>query len=265
MEENALIVEEKDQVAILSFNRPEKRNALSVDLLIQVYQALEAFSKNDEIRVVVFRGTGDESFSSGFDISAIPTKASQQVMSAMKTQNPLNMTLQAIKDFQYPTIAMLNGYAYGAGLNLCMCCDLRIAADDIRMSMPPAKLGVIYHDEGIQQFIEVLGLGKAKEVFLTARTYRGEELLSSGLVDYLLPKEELESFTLEYAQKITSNAPIALKGMKRIINMFGSNIALNEMQKQEAEELVRVSFQSDDLKEGQTAFLEKRPPVFKGK
>ena len=265
MEDNDLIIEKKEQVAILSFNRPEKRNALSLDLLIQIYQALDEFSKTEDIRVVIFRGTGDESFSSGFDISAIPTQASQKVMEAMKTQNPLELTLQAIKDFQYPIIAMLNGYAYGAGLNLCMCCDLRIAAEDIRMSMPPAKLGVVYHDTGIQQFIEVLGLGKTKEVFLTARTYRGNELISSGLVDYLLPKEELESFTLEYAQKIANNAPMALKGMKRIINMFGSNIALNEMQKKEAEELVRVSFQSDDLKEGQTAFLEKRPPVFKGK
>ncbi|MCP4755723.1 MAG: enoyl-CoA hydratase [Proteobacteria bacterium] len=265
MDNDVLLVEKKGNVATLSFNRPEKKNALSIDLLIKLYQTLEEYSKSDEVKAVIIRGEGDVSFSSGFDISSIPTKASQEVMEVMKTKNPLGLALDMVKNFQYPTIAMLNGYVYGAGFNLAVCCDIRIAADDIRMNMPPAKLGAVYHAGGIQQFIEAIGLGKTKEVFLTARTYKGADLISSGLVDYLLPREELEAFTHEYADKITRNAPLALKGMKKIINMFGSNLALNEMQETEAAELVRASFQSDDLKEGQTAFLEKRKPNFTGK
>lgn len=265
MDTDILQIEKKDHYAVLSFNRPEKRNALSFDLLIKIFQTLEDFSKSDEIRAVIFRGAGDESFSSGFDISAIPTKASEEVMKAMKSQNPLDLALNTIKNFRYPTIAMLNGYAYGAGFNLSICCDIRIAADNVRASMPPAKLGVVYHDGGIQQFIEAVGLGMTREIFLTARTYKGQELIERGIVDWMVPKADLETFAYDYAEEITRNAPLALKGMKKIINMFGSNIALVENQKREAEALVKESFQSDDLKEGQMAFLEKRKPIFTGK
>ncbi len=265
MNDNVLLVEKRERVAILSFNRPEKRNALSPDLLIQIYQTLEEFSKNDDIRAVIFRGHGDVSFSSGYDISALPTKASEEVMKAMKTQNPYDLTLQLIKNFKYPTIAMLNGYAFGAGFGLSIACDIRIAADDIRMGMPPAKLGVVYHHEGVKQFIGAVGLGRTREIFLTARTYKGGELLASGIVDWLIPREELESFTFDYAYNISRNAPLSLRGMKKIINMFEDNIVLHEVQKKEAEDLVREAFQSDDLKEGQTAFLEKRKPTFTGR
>jgi len=265
VDKGILQVKKKDHLAVLSFNRPEKKNSLSIDLLIAIFQVLEAFAKGNDVRVVIFRGSGDVAFSSGFDISAIPSKASKEVLEVMKTQNPLELALDKIKNFKFPTIAMLNGYAYGAGFNLSMCCDVRIAADDIKMGMPPAKLGLTYHPAGIQQFIETIGLGKTREVFLTARTYTGEELITNRLVDYLIPRDKLETFTFDYAAKIAQNAPLALKGMKKIINMFGHNMALNEIQKKETEKLIQESFQSDDLKEGQMAFLGKRKPVFTGK
>ena len=135
----------------------------------------------------------------------------------------------------------------------------------MRMGMTPAKLGVVYDAPGIQQFIEAVGLATAKQIFLTARTYRGEELIEKGIVDYLVPKEEHESFTYDFAEKITQNAPLSLKGMKKILNMFGSNMALNEEQLSVASSLAQEGFNSDDLKEGQLAFLEKRKANFKGK
>jgi len=265
MNDDILLVEKRDRVAILSFNRPEKKNALSPDLLIQICQTLEEFSKQDIIRTVIFRGHGDVSFCSGYDISALPARASEEVMKVMKTQNPYDLTLNMIKNFKYPTIAMLNGYAFGGGFGLAIACDIRIAADDIRMGMPPAKLGVVYHHDGVKQFIGAVGLGRTREIFLTARTYKGEELLISGIVDWLIPRDELENFVYDYAQDISGNAPLSLSGMKRIINMFEDNIALNETQGKEAESLVKEAFQSDDLKEGQTAFLEKRKPNFTGR
>ncbi len=265
MGNNELIIETKEHMATLIFNRPEKRNALSVDLLINLYQALMEFSKDDEVRAVIIRGAGDKSFSSGFDITGIPTKASAEVLEAMKIENPLDLVFSTIKNYQYPTIAMFNGYVYGAGFNIAVCCDIRIAADDIRMCMPPAKLGLIYHHAGVQQFIEAYGLARTKEIFFTARTFQGKELIEKGLVDYLVPRKELESFTYDFAEKITQNAPLSLKGTKKIINMFARNIALNESQAQEANELIDFAFKSNDLKEGQTAFIEKRKPVFTGK
>jgi len=263
--EKTVLVEKKDYVATLTINRPEKRNALSPLLLIKLHQALEEFSKSDDVRCVIIRGCGDTAFSSGYDISAIPTKVSPEMQEALKKQNPLELALNSLMNFQYPTIAMINGYAFGAGFNMCVCCDIRIAANDIRMGMPPAKLGLIYHPGGLQQFIEAFGISKTKEIFLTARTYRGKEIIERGLVDYMMPRSELESFTCDYAEKITQNAPLALKGMKKIINMFSEDMALSDNRVKAAEEIIQAGFQSDDLKEGQMAFLEKRKPNFTGK
>jgi len=263
--DNTLIVEKKGYVATLTFNRPEKRNALAPSMLIQLYLTLKDFSRGDDVRCVILRGHGDVSFSAGYDIGAIPTKVDPEIREALKNQNPLELALNSVKSFQYPTIAMLNGYAFGAGFNMSVCCDVRIAADNIRMSMPPAKLGLVYHIEGIKQFIQTLGPARAMEIFMTGRAYQGRELLEKGLVDYLVPRQELEAFTLNYAETITGNAPLSLKAHKRIINMFNENIALNQSQTKEAESLISRAFQSDDLREGQVAFIQKRQPVFTGK
>ena len=263
--EKSLLIEKKGLYAILTFNRPEKRNALSPLLLLRLHQVLQDFSKDDNIRCVIMRGSGDVSFSSGYDIGAIPTKISPKDREALKNRNPLELALNSVKNFQYPTIAMINGYGYGAGFNLCVCCDIRIAADDAKLGMTPAKLGLIYHPGGLQQFIEAFGISKTKEIFFTAKTYKGKELIERGFVDYLIPRNELESFTFKYAEQITENAPLSLKGMKKIINMFGDSMSLNEEMTKKAEEIIKAGFQSDDLKEGQIAFLEKRKPNFTGK
>ncbi|MCP4367891.1 MAG: enoyl-CoA hydratase, partial [Deltaproteobacteria bacterium] len=173
--------------------------------------------------------------------------------------------LSSIKNFAYPTIAMLNGHAFGAGFNLCACCDIRIAADDVKLGMTPVRLGVAYHPEGIQQFIEAFGMARTKEIFFTANTFQGKELLRKGLVDYMIPKPDLEEFTHKYAHKITRNAPLSLKGIKNIILMFENDLALNKKNIEKADQLMQKCFQSDDLKEGQAAFLEKRVPKFTGK
>ncbi len=259
---NTLLVERKDHIVILTLHHPEKRNALSPDLLTDLYNHLTDFSKNNDVRCIVIKGSGDKAFSSGYDIGAIPVEplsAEEQ-----KTPDILVQSLNAIKRFPYPTIAMLNGYAFGAGFNLCACCDLRIAAEDIRLGMTPARIGVAYHPDGVQQFIEAFGLGRTKEIFYTAKTFQGRELLEKGLVDYMIPKSDIEDFTLDFAKKITRNAPLSLKGIKQTIAMFEKNMALNQDQMDKADQLMQTCYQSHDLKEGRAAFLEKRAPEFKG-
>jgi enoyl-CoA hydratase len=263
--EKSLIVDTKGYVATLTFNRPEKRNSLTPLLLVELHQTLQKFAENDDIRCVVLRGIGDTAFSSGYDISAIPTKISPEVQETLKKHNPLELALNSVRNFQYPVLAMINGYAFGAGFNLCACCDVRIAADDVRMGMPPAKLGLIYHPGGLLQFIEAFGIARTKEIFLTAKTFSANELIDKGIVDYLVKRPELESFTYEYAEKITENAPLSLKGMKKIITMFGDAMMIDEKMIKQAEDIIKAGFQSDDLKEGQTAFIEKRKPKFVGK
>ena len=262
-DDKMLLVEKKDYIGALTLNYPEKRNALSPEMLMDVYKTLETFSKKDYVRCLVVKGSGNKVFSSGYDISAIPVNSLPDTK--QKTPDILLKALDAIKNFAYPTIAMLNGHAFGAGFNLCACCDIRIAADDVKLGMTPARLGVAYHPEGIQQFIEAFGIARTKEIFFTANTFQGRELLQKGLVDYMIPKPELEEFTHTYAQKITMNAPLSLKGIKNIISMFEDDLALSQKKLKKADRLMQKCFQSDDLKEGQAAFLEKRVPKFAGK
>jgi len=264
MTNETLLVKTEGYIATLKFNRPEKRNSLTPDILIKIYETLEEFAKGNDIRAVVFTGAGDKAFCAGYDISAIPTNTTPEMQKILRTRNPLEMAMESIKNFPYPTLAMINGHTFGAGFNLAMCCDIRIGSENLSMGMPPAKLGVVYHPEGIKQFIDVLGMSRSREVFLTARTYKGMEAKEKGLIDYLLPPRELESFTYGLAEEITRNAPLSLKGIKKILNMFERSTELSDDDRKESRRLIREAFSSEDLKEGQRAFLEKRKPEFKG-
>jgi enoyl-CoA hydratase len=264
MVEDILITKEHGHLATLIFNRPEKKNALSPELLLKLHLVLKEWRERDDIRVVVVTGGRGHPFSSGFDIAAIPTDLTPEMAEILKEHNPLELCLTSIKNFPYPTIAMIDGYVYGAGLNLAMCCDIRIGADDISAGMPPAKLGLVYHPGGIRQFMEVIGIARTRELFLAARSYRGTEVKRMGLVDYLVPPSELEETTAGLAAEIAANAPLSLKGTKRIINMMGDFPALGEDDLREAERLIGEAFNSEDLKEGQVAFFERRKPRFKG-
>jgi enoyl-CoA hydratase len=263
-ENEVLIIERKENVCTFIFNRPEKRNSLTPEILMLLHEALEEYAKGDDVRAVVIRGIGDVAFSSGYDIRAIPTKANPDLEDRVRGQNPLELALESVVNFPYPVIAMLNGYAFGAGCELAISCDIRVGADDIRMGMPPARLGLIYSVNGLMRFIRTVGWGRAKEVFFTGRYYDAQRVKELGMVDYLLPRSELEQFTYSLAEEISGNAPLAVKGTKRIFNMIAAQ-SLSEQDQKEANRLIAEAFSSDDLKEGQIAFLQKRPAVFKGK
>jgi enoyl-CoA hydratase/carnithine racemase len=265
MPEDVLLVEQDGHVGILTFNRPERKNALSVELLIKIHVQLAEWAKTGDVRCVVFTGGEGKAFSSGFDIGSIPTDVTPETEKLLRTHNPLELALDGVRDYPYPTIAMVNGYAFGAGLNLCVCCDIRIASDDAKVGMPPAKLGLIYHPEGLRQFVEALGYARTRELFFTARTLEPREVESMGIMDHVVPRAELKEYTMGMARTIAGNAPLSLKGMKRILNMMGRAGRLEDEALLEAEGIIRDGFNSEDLKEGQMAFLEKRVPRFTGK
>jgi enoyl-CoA hydratase/carnithine racemase len=183
----------------------------------------------------------------------------------LKTLNPVESLFNRIVNYPFPVIAMINGLAFGAGCELSVCCDIRIGADHICMGMPPAKLGLAYPWKGLQRFIQVIGLTSTRELFFTARSYEGRRLKEIGLVDYLLPAEELETFTYQMAEEIAANAPLALKGTKRILNLLLNSSSPPVDCQKEAESITEAVFLSEDLKEGRMAFLEKRRPRFKGR
>ena len=160
---------------------------------------------------------------------------------------------------------MLNGFAFGLGCELALCCDIRIGAADIRMGMPPAKLGLVYPWAGLQRFIQRIGLQSTKEMFFTGRTYSGQRIKELGLVDYLIAADELEAFTYGMAEEIAGNAPLALKGIKKVINLMMQSKQLDASKSKEALAIFRAALTSEDMQEGQAAFLEKRNPRFKGK
>ncbi len=265
MDNKHLLIERNKNVCTLVLNRPEKKNSLSPQLVETLLDAFEKLAADDTVRIVVIRGLGDQAFCSGYDIRSLPTRLSDDVRAELKTLNPVESLFRSVVDFPFPVIAMINGAAFGAGCELSVCCDIRIGSDDIRMGMPPAKLGLVYPWTGLQRFIQVIGLESTREIFFTGRTYQGKRLTQIGLVDYLIPRQELEDFTYRMAAEIAANAPLALKGTKRIINLLQSSSQPDKNSIQEAESLTEGAFLSQDLKEGKMAFFEKRKPVFKGK
>lgn len=265
MAENELQVEKKGNIGMLILNRPERRNALSPYLLYQLAEALEEFKKEDQIRCVVIKGAGDKAFSSGYDIGAIPTGISPEAMERIQKQNPMQIALEAVRDYPYPILAMINGMAYGAGFELAMACDIRVAVDTAQMGMPPAKLGIVYMPAGIMRFIHVAGMANAKEIFLVGRYFPAARAKEMGLVNYILPADQIGSFTDEMAREIAGNAPLSLKGMKTFFNLLLKTPLPGPEDQKTVDMIMAQAFNSEDLKEGQKAFREKRKPVFKGR
>ena len=260
-----LLIERNKNVCTLVLNRPEKKNSLSPELVELLLQTLNELSADDRIRAVVIRGAGDNAFCSGYDIRSLPTQLSEDVREKLKTLNPVESLFKTIVNYPYPVIAMINGMAFGAGCELSICCDIRIGADNIRMGMPPAKLGLVYPWTGLQRFIQVIGLKSTREIFFTGRIYDGIRLKEIGLVDYLVPRDELKTFTYQMAEEIAANAPLALKGTKSVLNLLLETVQPDKSSMQEAESITETAFGSEDIREGQLAFLEKRKPTFKGK
>ncbi|RJP90903.1 MAG: enoyl-CoA hydratase [Desulfobacteraceae bacterium] len=265
MEKEVLIKEISGHVGTLKLNRPDRGNSLTLSMLAELHLVLTEWAENDSVRCVVITGNSEKAFSSGYDISAIPTELSPEAAELLKTGNPLTLALDTVKNFPFPVIAMMNGYCFGAALNLAVCCDIRIGADHIKAGMPPAKLGIVYHPEGLSQFIEVVGMAKTREIFFTGRTYQGKEVQEMGLVDHLVPADSLSETVYAMADEISKNAPLSLKGTKKILNMIGKYFLIGSEYLSDAQKLITEAFNSDDLKIGRAAFIEKRNPVFTGK
>ncbi|HSE84381.1 MAG TPA: enoyl-CoA hydratase-related protein [Thermodesulfobacteriota bacterium] len=259
-----LIVEEKDGICTVTLNRPEKRNSLTPGMLLEIASELKKIQDEGNIRCVVIRGSGDKAFSSGYDISAIG-KLKDDMMRDYTGDHPLIIASKAIESFPYPVIAMMNGHAFGGGLEIAVTCDLRISVDSALFGMPPAKLGVIYAYSGVRKFLNLIGLGYTKELFLTGRNIDAKKAEKIGLVNFVLPQSELEEFTYKLASEIAENAPLSMSTMKEMINAWQRSQTLSSGDEEIIKEMILKVQESEDYKEGQRAFGEKRKPKFKGK
>ena len=231
----------------------------------RLLQTLQALAADASIRAVIMRGDGSSAFCSGYDIRSLPTGSGSNIHENLNKLSPVESLFQTVINFPYPVIAMIEGAAFGAGCELAICCDIRIGTDESRMGMPPAKLGLVYPWTGLQRFIQTIGVRSTREMFFTGRTYQGMRLKELGLLDYIVDRDELVSFAYQMAEEIAANAPLALKGTKRVINLLLQSTPLGENALQEAVTIMKSAISSEDLKEGQRAFLEKRKPNFQGR
>lgn len=257
----AIRIESRGAVRVAIIDNPPKRNALDFQSLAELEEACAAAAR-DRVRCLVFRGAGDRAFCSGFDIEAIPTGPQE----GDRPDLAVERAMEAVEAVPCPTIAFLNGSAFGAGGELAGSCDLRVAREGISFGMPPARLGVVYPVGGLRRFLSLLGPARAKELFFTGKPVDAERALAIGLVDRLLPPEDAEGAALELAQEIAENAPLAVQGMKRILRLLEAaherGFTLEE--REQVDELRRRAFESRDTAEGRAAFLEKRAPRFRG-
>lgn len=258
-----LVDEPAPQVARLTISNPGKRGALDRALL----DSLPATLARLEARCVVLTGEGS-TFSAGYDIGDLGERDSVAFADQAEklVANPFEAALEALARHPWPTVAAINGHAIGGGLELALACDLRVAADSVRLGMPPAKLGLVYSHTGIRRFVDAIGGPRTRELFLVGRRVDASTALSWGLVNAVVGAEHLAAEALALAVEIAGNAPLAQRGNKRVIQaVLDASTALSPDVQHELLALRDASFSSEDFREGVRAFAEKRSPDWHGR
>ena len=251
----------EEGVGYITFNNPEKHNAVSIEMWDALEKILDEFRSSKEIRVIVLNGAGGKSFVSGADISKFDKERSSK--DAVLSYNKRTQKVyELLETFPKPTIAMIDGYCIGGGLNLAVCCDIRICSEKSKFAMPAAKLSLGYPFSSIKRLFDVMGPGMAKHFMFTAEKISASEAHACGLVQKLVSEENIETYVRDYALTISHNAPLTIKAMKQI----GIEILKNPDERDLllCEQLASACFDSEDYKEGRKAFMEKRKPNFKG-
>ena len=251
----------EDGIGWLTFNQPEKRNAISLAMWEAVAMAAQRFAEDPAVRVVVLHGAGGKAFASGADISEFDklrdSAAAEARYSAVSSQ-----ARQQLEAMGKPLVAMIQGYCVGGGLATAMVADLRISAEDGRFGIPAAKLGVAYAYHSLRRLAWLVGPAMAKEIMFTGRLLDAAEALRVGLLNRVVPATELEAVTTELARSIARNAPLSIRASKEGIDQITGDPARADPARFEA--LYRACFDSADYAEGRAAFMAKRAPVFTG-
>ncbi|MCB0760198.1 MAG: enoyl-CoA hydratase/isomerase family protein [Flavobacteriales bacterium] len=260
MDYQNLLIEDRENVRIITINRPQQLNALNRDTIDELGRELDAVDSNAPIRAIIITGSGEKAFVAGADIKEFAhfSVAEGKALSADGHDKLFNK----VENLSKPAIAAVNGFALGGGLELAMSCHVRIASSNARLGLPEVSLGVIPGYGGTQRLAHLVGKGKAMEMITTAGMIKAEEALQWGLVNHVVAPEDLLANALNMAQSMCKNSPVAVAAAMRSI-LAGYQDGVNGYDTEIAE--FGKCFGTEDFKEGTTAFLEKRKAEFTGK
>lgn len=259
MTDNLLLIDTAEGVRTVRINRPDKLNALNAATLDALDAAFADAASDDAVRVVVLTGAGPKAFVAGADIAEMHalTPAQGRDFSLRGTR-----MMRRVEKLNKPVIAMINGFALGGGLELAMCCHLRVAADTAKLGQPEINLGLIPGFGGSQRLLRLCGRAATLELCLTGAPVNAERALQLGIVNRVAAAAELEAETMKLAAQLAAAAPLALRGMLDCVNI-GGECGIEEGLEYESAQF-GLMFATEDMREGTSAFLEKRKPVFAG-
>ena len=265
MEYRYVIYETKERIGWITFNRPEALNAINQEMSGEIVTACSRAEQDESVRVVIFKGAGEKAFSSGMDLKERAQGAPVSVIDRrqVKVAPQANTPTKAVAAITKPTIAAINGYAVGGGLEIALACDLRIASEDAKLGLTEVRHGILPGAGGTQRLSRVVGVAKALEICLSGRLVDGKEAFRIGLVNEVAPREELIAAAERLAQTILKGAPVSIRYIKEAI-LKGVELPLEQGLRLEAD-LSALIGTTEDSKEGPRAFAEKREPVWKGK
>ena len=257
-----IIVETKDRVATVTFNRPEKRNAINYDGWRTIGRICEQLARDSDVRVVVLTGQGTEAFSAGADISDFEKLRSNSEQAKVYA-SAFDGAVDAVEAMPQPTICKIKGFCMGGGCELSLGTDMRIAADNGRFGIPTARLGILIGYREMRRLVSLVGPGSASYILMSARQLDAIHAQRIGLVNEVVPLDQIDEYVDELAAEMAELAPLSQSRHKTIMRAVLENPGLEGLTLDD-EELPFKNFDSEDFHEGRRAFLQRRPPRFKG-
>ena len=257
-----MLAAKDDGVGLITFNQPEKRNAMSIEMWLGLADILNEFQEDRSVSVVVMTGAGNKAFVSGADISQFEKNRSN-ADAQVEYDRITSVVRERFQTFPKPIVARIHGFCLGGGLAIAMNTDLRIASADSQFGIPAARLSVAYAPDSVKRLIDLVGPAHARMILYTGRRIDAAEAERIGLINKCVPEEELNDAVLDVARTIADNAPLSVAASKLTINEMLKDESKRDMAA--IKRMGEICFNSADYREGRTAFMEKRQPRWQGR